>query len=75
MRAILEDAGFADVAHEAVNGPIRLAGDSVDEALELSLQVGPVGAALREARPRDDQRARVIEAVRKVIEEDATAAT
>jgi SAM-dependent methyltransferase len=68
VRGILERAGFADVAHEAVNGPIRLAGDSVDEVLELSLQVGPVGAALREARPSDDQRARVIEAVRKVIE-------
>lgn len=67
VRGILERAGFADVAHEAVNGPIRLAGDSVDEALELSLQIGPVGAALREARPNDDQRARVIEAVRKVI--------
>jgi SAM-dependent methyltransferase len=68
VRGILERAGFADVAHEAVNGPMRLAGDSVDEALELSLQIGPVGAALREARPSDEQRARVIEAVRKVIE-------
>ena len=68
VRAILERAGFADVAHEAVNGPMRLAGDSVDEALELCLQVGPVGAALREARPSKEQRARVIGAVREVIE-------
>jgi len=68
VRGILERAGFADVAHEAVNGPMRLAGDSVDAALELCLQVGPVGAALREAKPSDEQRARVIGAVRKVIE-------
>lgn len=68
VRGILERAGFADVAHEAVNGPMRLAGDSVDEALELCLQIGPVGAALREAKPSDEQRARVIDAVRKVIE-------
>jgi SAM-dependent methyltransferase len=68
VRGILERAGFADVVHEAVNGPMRLAGDSVDEALELCLQVGPVGAALREARPSDEGRARVIDAVRKVIE-------
>jgi len=68
VRGILERAGFVDVAHEAVNGPMRLAGDSVDEALELCLQIGPVGAALREARPSDEQRARVIGAVRKVIE-------
>jgi hypothetical protein len=68
VRGILERAGFADVAHEAVNGPMRLAGDSVDEALELCLQIGPVGAALREAKPSDEQRARVIGAVRKVIE-------
>jgi len=68
VREILERAGFVEVAHEAVNEPMRLAGDTVEEALELCLQIGPVGAALREAKPSDDQRARVIGAVRQVIE-------
>ena len=67
VRGILERAGFALVAHEAVNEPMRLAGDSVEEALELCLQIGPVGAALREAKPSDAQRARAVEAVREVI--------
>jgi len=68
VRGILERAGFVDVAHDAVNEPMRLAGDSVEEALELCLQIGPVGAALREAKPSDEARARVIGAVRQVIE-------
>ena len=68
VRGILEAAGFAKVAHEAVNGPMRLAGDSVDEALELFLQIGPLGALMREVKPSEEQRDRVIGAVRKVIE-------
>jgi SAM-dependent methyltransferase len=68
VRGILEAAGFVDVAHDAVNEPMRLAGDTVEEALELCLQIGPVGAALREAKPSDEQRSRVIGAVRGVIE-------
>jgi hypothetical protein len=68
VRGILERAGFAGVAHEAVNEPIALAGDSVDEVVELFLQIGPLGAALREAKPSDEQRARILGAVRSVIE-------
>ena len=68
VRGILERAGFVDVAHDAVNEPMRLAGDTVEEALSLCLQLGPVGAALREAKPSDEQRSRVVGAVRQVIE-------
>jgi SAM-dependent methyltransferase len=68
VRGILRDAGFADVAIDAVNEPMRLAGDSVDEALDLFLAVGPVGAALREANPDPEQRAKVLEAVRGVLQ-------
>lgn len=68
VRGILERAGFVDVAHDAVNEPMRLAGDTVDEALALCLQLGPVGAALREAKPSSEQRDRVVGAVRQVIE-------
>jgi SAM-dependent methyltransferase len=66
-RGILEAAGFVQVALEAVNGPMRLGGDSVDEALDLFLQIGPLGALMREVKPSEEQRARVIESVRKVI--------
>ncbi len=65
---ILEAAGFAKVAHEAVNRPMRLAGDSLEETLELFLQIGPLGALLREVKPSEEQRARVIDSVRKVLE-------
>jgi SAM-dependent methyltransferase len=68
VRGILEAAGFAKVAHEAVNRPMRLAGDGIDEVLDLFLQIGPLGALLREAKPSAEQRARVIGSVRKVLE-------
>ena len=68
VRGILRDAGFGAVAIDAVNEPMRLAGDSVDEALDLFLAVGPVGAALREANPNPEQRAKVLEAVRGVLQ-------
>ena len=47
---------------------MKLGGETVDEALDLYLQIGPLGAALREVKPSEEQRARVIEAVRKVLE-------
>lgn len=72
VRGILEAAGFADVVLDPVNEPMRLAGDSVDEALALFLAVGPVGAALREANPGPEQRAKVLAAVREVLESFAT---
>ena len=68
VRGILGDAGFSDFDAEAVNEPLRVGGDTVDEALELMLAVGPVGAALREAKPTEAQRERVIAAVRGVLE-------
>ena len=47
---------------------MRLAGDTLDETLELFLQIGPLGAALREVKPNEAQRTLVIDAVRKVLE-------
>lgn len=72
VRGILAAAGFEDVAIDAVEEPLRLGGDTIDEALELMLAVGPVGAALREAKPSDAQRERVVAAVRGVLESFAT---
>lgn len=68
VRGILADAGFADIAFEPVNEKMRLAGDGVDEALALFLAIGPVGAVLREVQPTEEQRAKVIAAVRGVLE-------
>jgi SAM-dependent methyltransferase len=68
VRGILEAAGFAKIAHEAVNRPLKLAGESIDEALDLFLQIGPLGAVLREVKPNEEQRARVMDAVRAVLE-------
>lgn len=72
VRGILADAGFAAPEVDALEGPMRLGGDTFEEALDLYLAVGPVGAALREAKPSEAQRARVVEAVRSVLEGFAT---
>jgi SAM-dependent methyltransferase len=68
VRTILARAGFADAALEPVEGPLRFGGANVDEALELALSIGPLGAAIREAKPTSEQHARVLAAVREVLE-------
>jgi SAM-dependent methyltransferase len=68
VRTILARAGFGDVALESVEGPLRFGGKNVDEALELAFSVGPLGAAIREAKPTPAQQARVLAAVREVLE-------
>jgi SAM-dependent methyltransferase len=68
VRGILEAAGFADVAHEAIDRPMPLGNGGLDEAVELVLSVGPVGQALREAQAGPEQRERVVAAVREALE-------
>jgi SAM-dependent methyltransferase len=68
VRGILDDAGFSEVACSGVETALRVGGGSLDDAVELMVSVGPVGAALREARATDAQRARVIDAVREALE-------
>ncbi len=48
VRAILESAGFRDVRADPLDLPMHLAGAGLDEALEVSLQVGPCGQIVRE---------------------------
>jgi ubiquinone/menaquinone biosynthesis C-methylase UbiE len=48
VRAILEGAGYVDVAFEAVESPM-VVGRDVDEAIEFQLQLGPAGEIVREA--------------------------
>jgi SAM-dependent methyltransferase len=67
-RGILDAAGFTGFAAEAVDGSVAIGGGSLDDALELMLAVGPIGAALREAKPSEEQRAKVLSAVRGVLE-------
>jgi SAM-dependent methyltransferase len=69
VRGILERAGFSDVALEARTGEITL-GKTVDEALQFSLQVGPVGAVLRDAP--ESARAAAGAAIRELLASRAT---
>jgi len=48
VRGILKSAGFRDVRAEPLDLPMHLAGAGLDEALEVSLQVGPCGQIVRE---------------------------
>ncbi len=48
VRAVLTGAGFRDVAAEAIDVPMRVGGGDPDDALEVSLQVGPCGQVARE---------------------------
>lgn len=68
VRGILEDGGFAAIAVEAVDEPLRVAGGELDAAVAMCMEVGPVGAALREAQADPEQRRRVLAAVRSCLE-------
>jgi SAM-dependent methyltransferase len=65
VRGILERAGFAAIAFEAMEDALPLTGERTEEVF---LAVGPVGQALREAKATDEQRARVMAAIREAIE-------
>jgi SAM-dependent methyltransferase len=65
VERILASAGFAAIAVEAVDVPMSLA--SLDEASAFMLEIGPVGAALREAKADDALRERVRLAVREAL--------
>lgn len=52
VEGILRAAGFEDVRHEPVERELVVGGGgSLDEAVSFVLQLGPVGAALRDADP------------------------
>ena len=67
VRAILERAGFRDVALEGVHETLSIgAGAGLDETVEFLLQMGPTGAALREAADLS-LKPRVAAAVREAL--------
>ena len=62
VRSILTAAGFRDVAIDRFDA--RIGGGTVEQTLDLTFRVGPLGAALRE---RPDLADSVAEAVRSVL--------
>jgi SAM-dependent methyltransferase len=68
VRRILEAGGFAGVQIEPVDLPMTPAGGDPERAAELFLDVGPLGAALREANAGPELREQVRGAVRKAFE-------
>lgn len=68
LRAVLEGAGFADVALGAWDHAMNMGGGgSLDETAEFLLHIGPAAAALREAQADEALRRQVFEAVRAAI--------
>lgn len=52
VRGILSRAGFVDIAFGELNETVTVAGGSdLDQTVQFLLQMGPTGAALREAAP------------------------
>jgi hypothetical protein len=63
---ILQDAGFASIATEGMERELLVGGGAgVDDTTNFLLQMGPAGAALRDAD--DDLRAKAADAVREAI--------
>lgn len=72
VRNVLERAGFAGISFEPVRREVTVGGaGGVDVAVDFALQMGPTGAALRDAAPA--LVARVRTAVRKALAPHATA--
>lgn len=69
VRGILERAGFHDVKHESATGELSL-GATLDEAVSFATEIGPAGAALREAS--ESQREAGLKAIRDLLEARAT---
>ena len=67
VRAILEGAGFADVAIDPLELELVVGGvgGNLEQAVEIMLELGPMAAAMREAAA--DLRPRVADAVREAL--------
>jgi hypothetical protein len=64
---VLGDAGFEDVAVEALELAMAPGGGDLEQAVALFLEVGPVAALLREQEADDALRERVADAVREAF--------
>lgn len=71
VRGLLEEAGFESVAVESLEREVLVGGGgSLDTTVQFLLQMGPAGAALREAG--EDVRSRAADAVTEAIAPFAT---
>ena len=68
VERILGAAGFTGIALEPIDLPMTPGGGDLEEATDMLLEVGPVSAALREAKADAALRERVRAAVRKALE-------
>ena len=67
VEAILTGAGFEEVAHESLERDLLVGGGrSLDETVSFVMQLGPTGAALRDAD--DELRAKVTSEVHSALE-------
>jgi SAM-dependent methyltransferase len=72
VRAILEGAGWTDVALERIDAPF-LVGRTVEDAIDLCLELGPAGEIVREARERGiDRRDAIVADLRAALAPHAT---
>lgn len=63
-RAILQAAGWSEVVFERQDAPLNI-GDSVDEAIDFQLALGPAGEIVREAGPLgEEKRPLIVEELR-----------
>jgi SAM-dependent methyltransferase len=64
-RALLAQAGFADIAIEALDATIALSRGGLDEAVESAVEIGPLSRLLKDAS--DDVRRGATAAVREAL--------
>lgn len=67
VRGFLEQAGLAEVAFEDLGLPLEVGDGAMGSAIEFLLQVGPVGAILREAGAGPELRERVAGSLREAL--------
>jgi len=60
VRRQLKAAGFTDIRVDPIDGPVT-AGDSLDQAVEFQLAIGPAGEIFREAGELAERRRPIIE--------------
>ncbi|MBL8674004.1 MAG: class I SAM-dependent methyltransferase [Rhodospirillales bacterium] len=72
IRRVLDGAGFADIAVDAVDGAVDLSSGSLDDAVAQALEMGPASRALKDAP--DELRARATAAIRAALAPHATPA-
>jgi len=68
LHALLRASGLVDPRLEDARMQLHPGGGSIDEAIRLAFEIGPLGAALRESPPDAASRRRVEQAVRESFE-------